>query len=796
MITKIDISNFGLYKDYRWDQSIGRTETFRRLNIIYGRNYSGKTTLSRIFKCIEDQCLHKNYGSGSFTISLADSTQLTPHTFNTDFIFRVYNSDFVRENLSWLHNEDGSIKPFTILGAKNVELEKKLEEVRQKLGNADESQGLLFSLSEEERQLEQARSRHYKKYSVLEEKLRSRANDKIKVTPHLFIPTKSKKTYSISDIKNEIEGIKSNLSKFLLTEADSESLKSTLGDTPLINIDLLKEVKPNFSQYHESVEAILTKSIKPSVAIMDLLEDSLLQEWVRQGINKHKGKRDTCAFCGGSISPSLWEKLDEHFSKESEDLRAEVDRTITVLESAKTKLEGFLSLTRDQFYSSLQADFDNLYQRWNTVMGGYRQSLDELIVALNGRREDIFAVVQLAPIEDYSEDILQTIKEFNVLIRLNNEKSTSLESDQEKARAKLRKADIAQYLIDIGYDHLKAEIKEEEDNVKHIETYITLLSSEVQALLAEKDRLENQVKNESRGAELVNEHLSHYFGHSSLRLVAIDEEEGVLFKVQRDGIDAYNLSEGECSLISFCYFVAKIQDELYDNMKCDKLIIYIDDPMSSLDSNHIFFMYSLIESVIAKPERYAQLFISTHNLDFLKYLRKLTIPKDGTGKNKKSDIKHLLVERKSKESTILRLAPPYIRKYVTEFNYLFEQIYICSGATEETISHDYQYNFGNNMRKFLEAYLFYKYPSHVLSNDQRIKKYFDNDTLTVALINRITNEYSHLEDNFDRSLAPLDVAEIRQISGLVLDRIKSTDPDQFEALLESVGAPSSINGRE
>lgn len=55
MITKLDISKFGLYKDYSWNTEIGNTETFRRLNIIYGRNYSGKTTLSRIFKCIEDE---------------------------------------------------------------------------------------------------------------------------------------------------------------------------------------------------------------------------------------------------------------------------------------------------------------------------------------------------------------------------------------------------------------------------------------------------------------------------------------------------------------------------------------------------------------------------------------------------------------------------------------------------------------------------------------------------------------------------------------------------------------------
>ncbi|WP_162867182.1 AAA family ATPase, partial [Klebsiella pneumoniae] len=55
---------------------------------------------------------------------------------------------------------------------------------------------------------------------------------------------------------------------------------------------------------------------------------------------------------------------------------------------------------------------------------------------------------------------------------------------------------------------------------------------------------------------------------------------------------------GECSLIAFCYFIAKLEEP---DSKGKELIIYIDDPISSLDGNHIFFMFSLIESLIAKP---------------------------------------------------------------------------------------------------------------------------------------------------------------------------------------------------
>jgi wobble nucleotide-excising tRNase len=93
----------------------------------------------------------------------------------------------------------------------------------------------------------------------------------------------------------------------------------------------------------------------------------------------------------------------------------------------------------------------------------------------------------------------------------------------------------------------------------------------------------------------------------------IDKSNGkkIRFELIRDGKKAYHLSEGECSLIAFCYFMAKLED--VDTKGC-KPIIWIDDPISSLDSNHIFFVYSLIKSEILSNNEFEQLFVSTHSL--------------------------------------------------------------------------------------------------------------------------------------------------------------------------------------
>ena len=151
MITKIDIDKFGLFENYKWDTFIGRNEIFRRLNIIYGRNYSGKTTLSRILNSIYEKQLPLNYENGNFEVTFSDGSTLTQRnlsTTNLNYNVRVYNSDFVKTNLSWLHKDDGTISPFTILGSKNIVIDTKIKEIDELLGKIEENNGLLFELQE------------------------------------------------------------------------------------------------------------------------------------------------------------------------------------------------------------------------------------------------------------------------------------------------------------------------------------------------------------------------------------------------------------------------------------------------------------------------------------------------------------------------------------------------------------------------------------------------------------------------------------------------------------------------
>lgn len=784
MITKIDIERFGLFENYKWDSEIGKQETFRRVNIIYGRNYSGKTTLSRILKCFEDHKQHLNYQDCKFKITFSNGhtvSQTNLQSNVTDLKIRVYNSDFVKEHLSWLHNDDGTINPFTILGAKNVEIDRKIKEIEQKLGSIEDQKGLLHQLQQSEGNYEKKKKSFENKRDKLDEELKNKAKD-IKTNASVY----NYPTYQINTIKGDIT--KAIQQGELLPEMLLEKLKF-LKEEPKGTIERLKESKPSFQNYYNQVNDLLKRRIKPSQPITDLVNDSLLQEWVRQGIDRHKGIRNTCGFCGNPINDTLWAKLDAHFSKESEGLRKEIKIKIDQLEQAKINLSDFFDLTKDQFYSNLISQFDAIQKQWNSTTKTYSKSIDLLIFELKEREKDIFKERELSEITDVSQTILETIQEANKLIDEHNNKTKTLSYDQQKSRIELRYSEVATFLKSIDYTNKVSDITDFEEDVNKAKTSLSLLVKEIDKLDEDKRILEAQSKDESKGAELVNQHLTHFFGHNELKLVAEGNAPNILFRIVRDEEYASNLSEGECSLISFCYFIAKMEDELKDEINSSKLIIYIDDPISSLDSNHIFFMFSLIETIIAKPKKYCQLFISTHNLDFLKYLKQLTFPKYKTNDNairERPDKMHLLIERRSKSRITLKLAPEYLREYITEFNYLFFQIHNCSIVDSSTIEHNYQYNFGNNMRKFLEAYLFYKYPSGKFSFDERIKKFFSADDVSYNLVRRVINEYSHLGENFDRGLEPIDVEAIKKVSQAVMQKIEITDKEQYEALLESV----------
>jgi wobble nucleotide-excising tRNase len=94
--------------------------------------------------------------------------------------------------------------------------------------------------------------------------------------------------------------------------------------------------------------------------------------------------------------------------------------------------------------------------------------------------------------------------------------------------------------------------------------------------------LERKLSAASKGAERINELLLAYFGKDDLRVEVSPDKR---FQIVRGGVVAKNLSEGEKTAIAFAYFITRVQDGQHP--LADTRVV-IDDPVSSLDVNHLF----------------------------------------------------------------------------------------------------------------------------------------------------------------------------------------------------------------
>lgn len=809
MINQIDIASFGSFQGLEWKKAVRdsgkNVKPFQRLNILYGRNYSGKTTLSRVFRALETRKLPLNYVGSSFTVygekGNVAHTGLAGHNYDV----RVYNRDFVTENLSFLVNQEigGVIKTFAIVGEQNKEIDDAITAIEAKLGSVEGKAGLRFELEAKRKERDRTKSAYTTASNELDDKLRSHAAEKIKKNPIFLSPV-----YNIEHIRRDIATACKPGFVTLTAEEQAGRIK-LLKQEALPDITDTLVVALKLDSLMATAEPLLSKTITPTKAIEELLKDSALQLWVKQGMGHHREMRSTCAFCRQDLPQDIWQVLDEHFSKESGELETSLDAAITSVTNEIGTIAGLNTFTGAQFYTDERTAFEVSSKALSQALAVYKKDLEALKKSLESRKSNLFQPIALTTPSHDAKEIARHVADINALIATSNGKTVTLEKDKTAARDALRLADVLAFADAITYDKELGRIATLKTTSDTAGTAFTVAEKEIRDAEAEVQGLRVKQKDERKGADRVNALLNNFFGHDGIKLETRDgaDKATVKFEITRNGKSAYNLSEGECSLIAFCYFIAKLDDP---ESKGKDLIIYIDDPISSLDGNHIFFMFSLIESLITKPVkkpdgsnsyRYKQLFISTHNLDFLKYLKRLSIPMkklpaaEGVKAKSVSDHEHFMIERNGTSSHIV-LMPSYLKDYITEFHYLFHQIYKCKNQAAAAENHEPFFGFGNNLRKFLEAFLFFKFPYHDDKNDsfERIKKFFgEEEDTAVALVNRLNNEFSHLEAVPDRGFKPVEIPEIAKVANYVLEKIYASDKVQYNALLKSIGEPERVD---
>lgn len=309
------------------------------------------------------------------------------------------------------------------------------------------------------------------------------------------------------------------------------------------------------------------------------------------------------------------------------------------------------------------------------------------------------------------------------------------------------------------------------------------MDKEIKNIQSKISDYEKKLSDTVKGAEKINEYLFQYFGKKDIKVIVNDNEK---FQLTRTEEIAKNLSEGEKTAIAFAYFIASLENK---DTKLSDTIVFIDDPISSLDSNHLFNTYSFIKNVfhetIPKAARTnrkhtykaAQLFISTHNFEFFNLL------KDWIGELPKTDKEFYLIEKINttggKES-IIKSLPKELMNYKSEYIYLFSVIY--EFHINCTTDFRLLYSLPNFIRRFIETFCAFKYLATKFEEKLGL---FIKDKVKRERVRKFAHYYSHSLGK-DKFMEFSDPTESREIVNIVIEALKESDPDHCATLIAQV----------
>lgn len=787
MIKKIGtIKHFAVFENYDWDLSStdknGRPLKFEKINILYGRNYSGKTTLSRIFRSLETGQLPENYDDPQYELIDENGNKIDQNNL-ADFSspVRVFNEDFIKSNLKFLIDPTGEIAPFAILGNTNGTLVDEIKELTKEIGSSEEPKtGLHKAVDDANNALDSANRALSEAESDLKSKLSKKATDK-----SIGIKYKSDKfgdvNYNIAKIRSDVQTICQSEYQSP-SDTDIANCEAILQDTvhePITTIHFQHQ----YNAYKDETISLLEREIGVSNKIQRLIRDAALNLWVKRGV-EIADNASVCPFCGNPITDEFWSEIHAHFDEESKKLEDDISNLTGRIRIEINKGAIDDSSIKLQLYSEYVEKYEEAKAVLDKRLSEYYHALQELIDQLNVRFTNISVPIAFSSDKNCDNDIKEALDKLNLVINENNSFAGNLKNRQQQAQNVLRLKEVEDFCNTIDYRAVSEKIEKLKSIRDAAESKLNDVKDDLSNKQEALDGKKRLLNDEELGAKHVNEYLNDFFGHHFVTLEAHkdnDDEKQIKFCIMRNGKPAYNLSEGECSLISFCYFMAKLDDV---STSGQKPIIWIDDPISSLDSNHIYFIFSLIVSKIAKTGCFSQLFLSTHNLDFLKYLNRLNSYRlDGNGKQAADSKAYFLIERIGNHSSIQAL-PKYLKSNATEYNYLFSQIYKvsqCVAVTDD--NYDILYSFGNSARKFLEMYLYFKYPTdeELLP---KLKRFFEPEDVPPILINRLVNEDSHgptPENSLRAGIDPETIPVAKKILQLL-----QKDSEQYDAFMESI----------
>ncbi|MEZ9697726.1 AAA family ATPase [Vibrio sp. 10N.261.46.E12] len=648
------IKDFGIFKNAK---TVGG-ESFHQFNLIYGFNYSGKTTLSRIFRSIELGEKTEGFETGSFEINKHDGNSIKSNALQKVDNLRVFNSDYIAKNVDF---DESSVDPVLIVGERNIDLEDELKRLREEVPvlENNKANSIIKSATKttERNNRLTAVGRNVKQLNILGTAQFNAAN----VKPMLLE----------ADVLH------------LKTAEELGALLETARSDVVSSVTTATIAVPNMITELSNVEEILAVSVT-QITIAELEANHALKQWVEKGIDHHQATT-TCQFCQSEVTVERLEQLNNYFSDTYKTLSKRIESAIAdILGKSVT---SSMPDKRD-LYTDLQTGFDDLKDQAEPIKLEFEAVKNALVALLEDKKSKMAEVVPFNGSDYPLPDPTDLLAKINASIFVHNERASNHSTEKTNAINTIKRHYVYQETQDYNHSQALTEIEALDIVAKNAGNDIRTKNERIEVIEAE-------LNNINEGAEKLNDNLRQYFGKTDITIKLI---EGT-YQFIREERKAKHLSDGERTAIAFAYFITQLEDEALQGVQP---IVYIDDPICSLDSNHIYNVLGIIKSKL-NHDKVEQLFISTHNFEFFNLVKMwLSHYKEVEGNFKRT--RYFLINRKDNESRIDRL-PDLLKDHRSEYAYLISKV-------KEAIERPYNCDavaVQSYVRKVMEVYFSFRF---------------------------------------------------------------------------------------
>ena len=560
-----------------------------QFNYLFGSNATGKTTVSRI---IADEASFP-----TCNVTWKGGTKLQP---------MVYNLDFVERNFT----QSAELKGVFTLGEKQVDTLAKIATAKEELD------ALTHKIENLTQGLQGVDGTGGKKGELAT--LEADFKDKCW----------AQKKKNDAKLQGAFEGYRNNAEKFknkvlqelasntatLQIQADLEKrAECVFGPAPtaeaaVASIDTVKLIG------HET-NPILKKRVigKEEVDIAAMIKKLGNSDWVSVGRGFYDVNDGKCPFCQQSTTEAFAQSLNDYF-----------DETFVVDSKAI-----------DDLATDYATDAARLQQALAAVIAAPSKFLDveklktekELLdtkITLNnqrllGKKKEASRVVELESLENIAKTIKGLIDDANTQVAAHNKMVANLASECRTLTAQVWKFVLEELKTDLAT--FKTAKDALDKAIAAMTAQISAATPDKEKKLAEIRELEKQTTSVQPTIDGINQLLAA-FGFQGFKFAK--GASGTSYKLMRsDGTDAKTtLSEGEKAFVTFLYFYHLLKGSESDSgMTTDRIVVF-DDPVSSLDSDILFIVASLIKGLFEEVRNgtghIKQIFVLTHNVYFHK----------------------------------------------------------------------------------------------------------------------------------------------------------------------------------